>query len=347
MAKSIKNNAETTIENRTVDMISDLLRSLQIAGTMLLNECYMAPWAISIPNHKILAEKLSCTQGTRIVAYHLVQRGSIEIELENGLRDTVYECEMVICYSGQAHTISQGTSSPAHPFETIMLNRQNIFQPTKEQELHSTSLLCGVFQLQHTTRNPLFEALPAVLKLSTKHTGQHLHTPIKTIIQLLLDEVKRPSYSHEYMVGRYLELLCASSVSSYIESNNASTSGWLRAVKDPMAAKVISAIHSHPDYQWSVAALAELSHLSPSRFAARFSQILGVSPMTYVTQWRMYLAGKLLLLPQSNIEKITSTMGYENVAAFSRAFKRTMGVSPGVWRANSLTIATTPNNPNR
>ena len=54
--------------------------------------------------------------------------------------------------------------------------------------------------------------------------------------------------------------------------------------------------------------------------------------MMYVTQWRMYLAGKLLRLTQSNIEKITATMGYENVAAFSRAFKRTMGTSPGTWR---------------
>jgi AraC-like DNA-binding protein len=151
---------------------------------------------------------------------------------------------------------------------------------------------------------------------------------IKTLINSLLSELTYPSYAHEYIVGRYLELLCARSVGDYIESNRASGSGWLHAIKNPMAAKVIGAIHAQPEYPWSVSAMAKLCHLSPSRFAARFSEILGMGPMMYVTQCRMYVASTLLLLPQSSIEKITLTMGYENVAAF----KRIMGVSPGLWR---------------
>ena len=330
--------AETTVNGGGVDVISELLGAMQVSGSVLLNECYAAPWAISIPSHQVLAEKLASNQRMHIAAFHLVQRGSIDIELENGERDTVYEGEMVICYSGRAHTIYQGVSAQAYPFERIMQGGQNIFKPTAEKEPYSTSLLCGVFQLHNTTRNPLFEALPAILKLSTKHTGQNSHPSIKTIINLLLGELLHPSYSHNYIVGRYLELLCANSIGLYIESNNAPSKGWLHAIKDPMVAAVIGAIHSQPNYHWSVAAMAELSHLSPSRFAARFCQMLGVSPMLYVTQWRMYVAGKLLSLPQSNIEKITATMGYENVAAFSRAFKRTMGVSPGMWRANNQTL---------
>lgn len=335
-------NAETTVIDSGYDLISDLLRSMQVSGGVLLNECYLAPWAISIPSHKSLAEKLASNQRTHVAAFHLVQRGSIDIELENGQRDTVYEGEMVICYSGQAHTIYQGSKAQAHPFETLMQTGQNIFKPAAENESQSTSLLCGVFQLNNTTRNPLFEALPPILKLTTKHTGENAHPSIKTLINLLLSEITHPSYSHEYIVGRYLELLCAHSIGSYIESNKANSGGWLHAIKNPMVAKVISAVHSQPDYRWSVNTMAELGHLSPSRFAARFSQILGMSPMRYVTQWRMYVAGKLLTLPQSNIEKITSTMGYENVAAFSRAFKRTMGVSPGVWRTKNQAQQTVP-----
>ncbi len=335
MANNTDINAETTEKYEEVDIISELLRSMQVSGSVLLNEGYVAPWAVSIPGHKILAEKLAGNSRTHIAAFHLVQRGSIVIELENGDRHTAYEGEMVICYSGQAHTIFQGSSTPAHPFETIMQSRQNIFKPTKENELQSTSLLCGVFQLHNTTCNPLFEALPPVLKLSTKHTGQNPHPSIKAIIDLLLSELAHPSYAHDYIVGRYLELLCANSIGAYIQSSNANSSGWLHAIKEPLVAQVINAVHLQPDYMWSVSSMAELSHLSPSRFAARFSQIMGMSPMSYVTQWRMYLAGKLLILPQSNIDKISSSMGYENVAAFSRAFKRIMGVSPGVWRANN------------
>lgn len=332
MAIIAENNAVTTVKEASFDITSDLLRSMQISGGILLNEHYLAPWAISIPDHKSLAEKLMNNPRVHVAAFHLVQRGSIDIELANGECHTLFEGEVAIIYSGQAHTIYQGAKVQAYPFETLMQTGINIFTPAVEKDSQSVSLLCGVFQLHNTIRNPLFEALPPLLKLSTRHRGESAHPSIKTLINSLLSELTYPSYAHEYIVGRYLELLCAHSVGDYIESNRASGRGWLHAIKNPMAAKVIGAIHAQPEYPWSVGAMAKLCHLSPSRFAARFSEILGMSPMMYVTQCRMYVASTLLILPQSSIEKITLTMGYENVAAFSRAFKRTMGVSPGLWR---------------
>ncbi len=338
MANSTEFIADSTDLGREYDLIGALLRDMQVSGGLLLNECYLAPWAISIPNHQALAGSLGSNHGTHVAAFHLVQRGSIEIMLESGERDTAYEDEIVICYSGQGHTLYQGSSTPAYPFEKIMQNRQNIFKPTKEKEAQSTSLLCGVFQLQDIMRNPLFEALPSILKLSTTRRGSYSQSAAKNIIELLLSEITQPSYSHGYIVERYLELLCAKSICSYIEAIDDDEVGWLHAIKDPMVARVISAIHSEPDSRWSVTAMAEIGSLSPSRFAARFTQIMGMSPMVYVTQWRMYLASKLLKHSQSNIEKIALTTGYENVAAFSRAFKRTMGVSPGAWRTNHCAL---------
>lgn len=338
MACSTDFIAETTDTGHDSEVISNLLRFMQISGALLLNECYLAPWAISIPNHKVLAEQLGSHHATHIVAFHLVQRGSIEVVLESGENYTAYEGEIVICYSGQGHTIYQGSRSPAHPFEKIMQDGKNIFKPEKDKEAQSTALICGVFQLQDTARNPLFEALPPVIKISTRQRSDYSYSTIKNIIELLLSEMAQPSFSHGYVVERYLELLCASSICTYIETSDDEISGWLQAIKDPMVAQVINAIHSQPDYHWTVTTMAELGTLSPSRFAARFTEIMGVSPMAYVTQWRMYLASKLLNHPKSNIEKIASTTGYENVAAFSRAFKRTMGMSPGVWRTSHRTL---------
>jgi AraC-like DNA-binding protein len=334
MARNSNIFAETTGNNKKIDSISDLLRSMQVSGCLLLNECYASPWAITIPSQNILAEKLTAKRNTHVAAFHFVQQGFIDIELENGARDRAYEGDIVICYSGHAHTIYQGSNTNKISFETMMDSGKNIFTPAVGSELQSTLLLCGVFQLQNTVRNPLFEALPPILKLSTSPAEQYAYSAIKTIINLLLDELAHPSYSHEYVVGRYLELLCANSINSYVESNNLNN-GWLHAIKNPMVARVFNAIHAHPEYAWSVANMAKLSNLSPSRFAARFTQILGMSPMSYVTQWRMYMAGQMLILPQSNIEQITTKIGYENVAAFSRAFKRTMGFSPGEWRTNN------------
>lgn len=188
--------------------------------------------------------------------------------------------------------------------------------------------------LRNTLLNPLFEALPPLLKISTDLDDNYSQTTTANIVNLLLREIDQQSLAHSYSMERYLELLCARSIHSDVENLPEEGRGWLQAIKDPMAVRVITAIHSQPANDWSVKQLARLVSLSPSRFAARFTEIMGTTPMAYVTRWRMYLASKLLNETRSGIEQISTQVGYENVAAFSRAFKRTIGSSPGTWRAS-------------
>jgi len=333
MVNSTEYIAETTDMNENYDVFSEVLRSMQITGSLLLNEHYSAPWAVSIPNRVELAESLQSKKNAHIAAFHLVRRGYIEIELENGSKERVHEGEMVICFAGMAHTLYQGASKPARSFKKIMQGGPNIFAPTKDNYAQSTSLICGVFMLHDTALNPLFEALPPLIKIATGEGDYYSLSTTANIIKLLLTEIDQKLFAHSYMVERYLELLCARSIHSYIETADEGKTGWLYAIKDPMVARVISAIHLQPDYAWSVTELAKLISLSPSRFAARFTEIMGTTPMVYVTRWRMYLAGKLLKDTKFGIEQISVRVGYDNVAAFSRAFKRNVGSSPGTWRA--------------
>ncbi|MEE9424437.1 MAG: AraC family transcriptional regulator [Methylococcales bacterium] len=323
--------AETTKLVSFSDVFSELLRSMQIAGSLLLNEDYAAPWAISIPNSVELVKSLESNNTIHIAAFHLVRRGYVEIELDNGNTHIVNKGEMAICFSGMAHTLYQGTSQPAYSFREIMQGK-NIFKPTTDTYPQSTSLICGIFMLRDTLLNPLFEALPPLLKITTDQGDEYSQTTTAHIVNLLLREIDQQSLAHSYSMERYLELLCARSIHSYIESLPTGQSGWLQAIKDPMAARVITAIHSQPALGWSVKEMAKLVSLSPSRFAARFTEIMGTTPMVYVTRWRMYLASKLLNETQSGIEQISTQVGYDNVAAFSRAFKRNIGSSPGIWR---------------
>lgn len=327
-----ENTAETTDSLKISAIFSESLNSMKTAGSLLLNELYVAPWAISIPNSTELTPLLELNQNVHIAAFHLVRRGQIEIEIKGGNKEIINEGEMVICFSGKAHTLYQGSSKPAYPFINLMNGGENIFKPNKDNKSQATSLICGIFILQDTLLNPLFEAMPALLKIKTDQGDYHSLSTTKNIIQLLISELDKPSFSHNYMVERYLELLSAQSIQSYIQSVPENKTGWLSAINDQMIRRVISAIHSQPDFDWSVAALAEIISLSPSRFAARFSQIMGISPMVYVTQWRMYLASKTLKETQFNVEQIANQVGYDNVAAFSRAFKRLLGLSPAHWR---------------
>ena len=335
MSINTENIAEATESIKINTIFSESVNALKVTGSLLLNEHYSAPWAVSIPATAELAELITKKKNTHIAAFHLVRRGHIEIEIQNGNTEIINEGEMAICFSGKAHTLFQGASKPAYPFQNLMQGNKNVFEPTTENKAQSTSLICGIFTLHNTLLNPLFEAMPPLLKVNLEQGDYRSLSTTNNIIKLLVNELEQPSFAHSYMVERYLELLCAQSMQTYVQSMPKGETGWLQAINDTVMSRIISAIHSKPDFEWSVTELAKLISLSPSRFAARFTEIMGITPMAYVTRWRMYIASQLLKDSNFNLEQIATQVGYLNVAAFSRAFKRLLGLSPANWRTQN------------
>ncbi|NEQ52224.1 MAG: helix-turn-helix transcriptional regulator [Leptolyngbya sp. SIO3F4] len=107
---------------------------------------------------------------------------------------------------------------------------------------------------------------------------------------------------------------------------------WLIGLRDPIISRALAMVHAQPGYEWSVNNLARSVDLSPSRFAARFKDTLGESPMSYVSKWRIHVASRPLKSTENNISEISLQVGYENLAAFNRAFKRHLNMPPGAWR---------------
>ena len=106
----------------------------------------------------------------------------------------------------------------------------------------------------------------------------------------------------------------------------------LRALVDPDIWKALALMHQRPHHPWTVAELARGVGMSRTGFAVRFKEKAGVSPLDYLTQWRMQKAGDLLRQGEENVEEIALRVGYESGAAFSKAFKREMGFPPGSYR---------------
>ena len=90
-------------------------------------------------------------------------------------------------------------------------------------------------------------------------------------------------------------------------------------------------MHARPSFAWSVDALADQVHLSRSAFAERFSTVVGMSPLSYLVGWRMQLARHALRQGRS-VARVATEVGYDSEAAFSRAFKREVGIAPTFWR---------------
>jgi len=114
--------------------------------------------------------------------------------------------------------------------------------------------------------------------------------------------------------------------------NKTLNTGVLSALFDPKLGRALNAIHQRPETRWTLESLAEEAHMSRSSFADAFSKSTGLSPMKYLTQWRMSEARRLLKTTQLSIAQISEQSGYESEEAFRKAFKKTLGEPPGAVR---------------
>lgn len=152
----------------------------------------------------------------------------------------------------------------------------------------------------------------------------------------ILDAMKREICSGRIgfagILARLAEVAAAMIMRGWIECGCESASGLVAALRDPRLARAISALHRSPGKEWTVAELAAESHVSRSVFAQRFQATLGVPPLRYATELKMRLATQWLTQDRLSIDAVAHRLGYTSQAAFSRAFKRIRGQSPGATR---------------
>lgn len=134
------------------------------------------------------------------------------------------------------------------------------------------------------------------------------------------------------ILARLAEVAAAMIVRGWVECGGENASGLIAALRDPRLARAILALHRDPGREWTVAELATQSHVSRSVFADRFKATIGVPPLRYATELRMRLASHWITHDKLPIETVAQRLGYASQAAFSRAFKRINGRSPGTLR---------------
>ena len=128
-----------------------------------------------------------------------------------------------------------------------------------------------------------------------------------------------------------LDLMLLYAMRSWFE-RLAAPSGWAQAIRDPAVGTALRNIQREPHRPWTVATLARESNLSRAAFARRFTGLTGQPPLTYLTWWRMTIAAQLLQTSDESVDVIGGRVGYSTEYAFSKAFKREMGVAPSRYR---------------
>jgi transcriptional regulator GlxA family with amidase domain len=160
---------------------------------------------------------------------------------------------------------------------------------------------------------------------------------VQANIAFALEQTSASTSERGAATTRLPELLLVEVLRLHLATAPALENDWAAALRDPVLTTAIGLLHRSPEHKWSVPELARSASVSRSLLDARFREVLGRSPIRYLTEWRMHVAQDLLATTELSVASVARRVGYDAEEAFSRAFKRARGTSPSAWRlTNSL-----------
>lgn len=233
---------------------------------------------------------------------------------------------------GASHGLSDTTEPELRPtpdFLSGTRGRAQTFTWPGTGQGEESIVLCGFFACRARLYSPLLDALPGVIVI--RHDPDR--TPwLAATLRRTLDETLEDRPGGSALVEQLTSLLFMEVVQRQLESN---PSGWLGALSDPVLSRVLQLIHQQPAETWTVQSLARRAGTSRSVMAERFVDTVGISPIKYLTNWRLELAAARLLDSHDSIAEIAIDIGYASEASFNRAFKRHVGAPPAAWRTSN------------
>jgi AraC-like DNA-binding protein len=307
--------------------LSDVLRAVRLNGAHFYYVEAGHPWSVNtVPAVQLVPRILPNAE--HLISYHIIVSGSCwggpygaQVQLNAG--------DVILLAHGDAHLMSSakdyvdrsganGTQASRF-FSTVQLGPAD--QP------RDTRLVCGFLGCDARPFNPLLGALPPVIVIPGAAGGFLSQFPKQVVA-----ETRAGRVGSETMLTRMAELMFIEVLRRYVETLPPQQAGWLGALRDAVVGPALSKLHEEPTRSWTLAELAKEIASSRTVLVERFSQLVGVPPMLYLTRWRLQLAAEQLARGSAKVAAIGAQVGYESEAAFSRAFKRETGFSPAAWR---------------
>jgi AraC-like DNA-binding protein len=241
--------------------------------------------------------------------------------------------DIIVIPHGTRHILSDTPSrSPIsldEAFTQSSYDGQGVFQIGDGNPLHGTQLVCGHFEFAELFKHPLISHLPNNI---IKHESDGIDFSwMKDTLKLLSHTATTQHDGSSAIIKRLSEVIFIQVVRFWSSQKNPGK-GFIAALNDPHLSNGLRAFHENHAADWTVEKLARESSMSRSLFADRFKQYLDLSPMQYVTNWRMQNARKILIESNLSLDSVAQKVGYDSAAAFSKAFKRMFDCNPGEYR---------------
>ena len=302
------------------DPIGEALHVLRMSGTFYGRSELSSPWGIAIPR----------TEGC--LWFHVVTSGSCELDVPGSDVIRMRPGELVLVPRGVGHRLrsASGVATPdvrsiPHPLldgRYALLRHGGGGEPTR--------MVCGAVRFEHPAARGLIDQLPALIQVEPSVSDRCHDT-----LRLMAAEMEDLRPGGEAVITRLADVLVIQALRHWLGSDPAARTGWLGALADDRIGRVLAHVHRDPSRDWTVTSLAAEASMSRSAFAARFTELVGEPAMAYVTRWRMHVAADELTSGDVTVAELAGRLGYRSEAAFSRAFSRMVGESPGALRRRS------------
>lgn len=308
-----------------MDGFSGLLEGPRARGAFTLRGLLASPWSLRIEADSPLT----------VVA---MVRGRCHIAHDNGESVWLEPGDVAITRAPGHYTVADHPETPTTVFvfrgqdcrapdgrslyEAMMLGVRTWGNDPQADTL----MLIGSYESAAAVGDRLRNFLPQILWVK----NEEWESPL---IDLLNVEMERDAPGQAAVLDRLLDMLLIAILRKWFESSGSRKSPWYQAKGDQVISNVLKLLHQDPAYAWTLDSLAAKVGLSRAALARRFREVVGESPMSFLTQWRLALAADLLADQEETLESIAEQVGYSSAFALSSAFKRVRGISPREHRA--------------
>ncbi len=318
-----------------MDVLTDVLQTVRVKTACYGRLEAGAPWGLRVP-------------GGEDAKFHVVLEGNCWLDVEGTPSVALSAGDLVALPHGHEHVLSDASGAQLTPLDSVVSCGNNGSRSNDAGTRRiggsgaQTILVSGRISFEDRRNNPLLAVLPPVIPLLGE-AGRSVPW-LESTLQFIACEASSGRPGAQTVISRLADILFIQIVRGHLaqlnEANN--VPGWLGALSEPQIGAALSLVHQRPEQSWTVASLAQRVGMSRSAFASRFTRLVGEPPLHYVTRWRMQKAAGLLREGRATLAEIAEQVGYESETAFSKAFKRAVGSSPGAYRRTARSVSTAP-----
>jgi len=167
------------------------------------------------------------------------------------------------------------------------------------------SILGGHFLLTGSHSEMLLSSLPSIVHLRSESDKETM----RWSLERMRKELRDPQPGRSLIAQQLAYMMLVQALRLHLQEEAAKGVGWLTALADPQMRTAITCMHDDPGHLWTLQELADRLAMSRTVFAQKFKNKVGMTPMEYLTRWRMLLAGDRLKSSDDSVSAICSSLG--------------------------------------